>query len=370
MINTIDSKFADIEKEFILRNCKLINFVSKSVKLEYICSCGENKQKLYKDFMKNKECRTCTSKKLKEKPDNEFISDDGQIWKPVVGGWISNTGKAKNSLGKDLVMTIENNERCRYTLAGKPQYVSRLLAEAFQLENYEKLKTEKYIVVHIDGNALNNSLTNLKVTTYSEINSINGKKSRQSETFKEKNLWTQKRFECIDNKVITELPKHIIYKNGEIWNGDRFLVFTEISGYLNICLKDSVIKVDRLICYAFNPIEGKKIFSDYNDLEPKHKDGNNLNNDSDNLEWIEKSDKKSYDSGSSKRVRNVLQYTKDGSKLIKEYVSIAEASRQTSETEQIIRSVSKGQINNNSKFLWKYKNEEESADFSKKYSKK
>ena len=56
----------------------------------------------------------------------------------------------------------------------KPQYVSRLLAEAFQLENYEKLKTEKYIVVHIDGNALNNSLTNLKVTTYSEINSING----------------------------------------------------------------------------------------------------------------------------------------------------------------------------------------------------
>ena len=73
---------------------------------------------------------------------------------------------------------------------------------------------------------------------------------------------------------------------------------------------------------------------------------------------------------SNKKVRNVLQYTKDGLEFIKEYISIAEASRQTGETEQTIRGISKGQVNNSSKFHWKYKNEEESAEYSRKYSKK
>jgi len=364
----LDKKFADIEKEFTIRNCKLVSFVSKSVKLEYVCSCGERKQKLYKDFMKNLECRSCTSKKLKEKPEKEFVSDDGQIWKPVVGGYISNLGNAKSSLGKDLIMTIENDKRCRYTFAGKPQYVSRLLAEAFQLENYEKLKTDKYIVEHIDGNKLNHSLENLYITSSSEINSLNGKKSRQSDAFKEKILWTQRRFEDIEKKIVPELPKHILYKNGEVWNGDRFLVFTQISGSPHICIKDMSYKLDKLICYAFNPIDGKTLLPDYDDLETIHKDGNLLNNNAENLEWVK--NEKKHDLGSSKRVRNVLQYSKDGSEFLKEFVSIAEASRQTGESEQTIRVISKGQICNNSKFHWKYKNEEESEEYSKKYSKK
>ncbi len=84
----------DIELEFTSKKCKLISFKNKSTKLQYICECGELKEKMYKDFKKNRECRTCVSKKLLQKPDNEFVTDDGQIWKPIVGGWISNKGNA------------------------------------------------------------------------------------------------------------------------------------------------------------------------------------------------------------------------------------------------------------------------------------
>ena len=45
--------------------------------------------------MRNKQCRTCKEKKLKEKPeDEEYIDpDSGEIWKPIIGGWISSFGK-------------------------------------------------------------------------------------------------------------------------------------------------------------------------------------------------------------------------------------------------------------------------------------
>ena len=50
----INSKFAEIEKEFSIKDCKLIKYISKSVKIDYICNyCGESKSKLYKDFIKN-----------------------------------------------------------------------------------------------------------------------------------------------------------------------------------------------------------------------------------------------------------------------------------------------------------------------------
>lgn len=366
----LDSKFSDLAREFTLKNCKLINFTSKSVKLEYICNyCGKTKKKLYKDFLKNMECRTCTTKKLNEKPDHEFTSDDGQIWKPIFGGWMSNLGNCKNSLGKDMTLC---KDKFRYNICGKAQYANRLIAEAFQIENYDKMSDSKYIVMHIDGNESNNKLENLKITTKSETNSLNGKKSRKSETFQEKILWTQKTFEHIENKIIPELPSHVIYKNGEIWNGTRFLIFSEYGGYLNVCLRDTTYKLHRLICYAFNPIEGRNYLFDYDDLEPNHKDGNTRNNNADNLEWTTRSEqmRHAYDTGLNKKVRNVLQYSRDGLHFIAEFLSIAEASRQTGEPEHRIREISQGKINNNAQFHWKFKNEDESAEYSKKYSKK
>ncbi len=357
----------DIEQEFSDRKCKLLKFEKKSVKLQYMCECGEIKEKMYSDFKKNRECRTCTSKKLKEKPNYEFTTDDGQIWKPIVGGWISNIGNAKNTLKKDLTLC---KEKFRYNIGGKAQYATRLLAEAFEIENYEKLNDSKYIVMLKDRNPLNISLENLKITTKSETNSLNGQKSRQSEKFKEKVLWTRARFSDIENKVVSELPDHILYRNGEIWNGDRFLTFSEYGDYQYLCGKEKNYKVHRIICYAFNPLEGKMKFSDYDDLEVNHKDGNKLNNHADNLEWESRENnmKHSYNTGLNKKVRNILQYSLSGD-FIKEYISIAEASRQTKEPEHRIRSVAQGKKSNITKFIWKFKNEEETKEYSKKYSK-
>jgi hypothetical protein len=238
--------------------------------------------------MRNKECRTCKEKKLKEKPAEEKYtdSDTGEIWKPIIGGWISSFGNAKNSLDKILTLCPT---KFRYHINGDHQYASRLVAKAFEIENYEKLKDTDYVVNHIDQNPSNNNINNLKVVTKAEVGSINGKKSRQSDEFIEKINWTQYRFNNIENKIILELPKHIVYKNGEIWNGNRFLVFSNSENYTSIRILGTNYKIHRLICYTFNQIEGKNNLSDYDDLQVNHKDGNTLNNNADNLEWVSNS---------------------------------------------------------------------------------
>ena len=366
--NSLKEKFPDIYNIFENKNCKLIYFDKKTIKLKYICMCNIEKEKFYKDFMRNKECRTCKEKKLKEKPlEDEYIdADNGEIWKPIVGGWISNLGNAKNALGKILTLCPT---KFRYHINGKNQYVSRLVADAFQIENYEKLIDDNYVVSHIDNDSSNNKLENLKIVTKSDIQSINGKKSRHSDLFQEKINWTRDRFKDIDIQKISELSKHIIYKNGEIWNGNRFLVFSNSDNYLVLCTNFNNYKVHRLICYAFYPLEGKTFLADYDDLQVNHKDGNTLNNHANNLEWVTKSENMyhSYSTNLNKKVRNVLQYSLEG-EFIYEYKSIAQASKATDEPEHRIRDIAKGKKNSKAQFIWKFKNNEETVEFSQKYT--
>lgn len=364
-INTIKEKYADIYNIFKEKNCELIYFERKTIKLKYICACGIEKERLYKDFMRNKECRTCKEKKLKEKPiSNDENNENGEIWKPVVGGWVSNLGNAKNALGKILTLC---NTKFRYRINGKNQYASRLIAEAFQIENYEKLNDTKYVVSHIDNNPSNNQIDNLKIVTKNEISSKNGQKSRQSSEFKEKINWGKDHFknDNIETKIVPEFPKHILYYNGEIWNGANFLTFSKSENYYSVLNN----KVHRLICYAFHPIEGKNKLSDYEKFQVNHKDGNTLNNHADNLEWVSNSENMfhSYNSNLNKKVRNILQYTKDNI-FIKEFNSIAQASRETGELEHRIRETAKGKGNSKAEFLWKFKNEDETNEYSQKYS--
>ena len=360
-------KYSDIYKLFEEKGCKLTYFKKKTENLKYICVCGIEKERLYKDFMRGKECRTCKEKKLKEQPKEEDYIDieTGEHWKPIVGGLISNFGNAKNALGKVLTLCPS---KFRYHIDGKNQYASRLVADAFIIENYEKLTDPIYVVSHIDNNSSNNKIDNLIIVTKSDIGSINGKKSRQSEEFKEKINWTKDHFkkDNIKTKTIPEISSsYIFYSNGEVWGNSNFLTFSKSENYYNINGK----KVHRLICYAFNPIEGKTCLADYDGLQVNHKDGNTFNNDADNLEWVSNSSNMfhSYTEELNKKVRNVLQYTLDDN-FVKEYKSIAQASRDTGEPEHRIREIAKGKKNSKAQFKWKFKNNEETEEYTKKYS--
>ncbi len=365
-----------------------INEIKSVTVVKYTCKCGNEKNKTFKD-LKRRGCRDCNNLKLKEVPtDTSIIPEEfkNERWAPIVGGFISDKGKCINSHGKLLTP----DERGRYFTNGKLQYASILMAKAFNIEDADKLE-EKTSVVRSTKNEILPSLENIRVGTRAEVGSENGSKSRQSENFKEKqkeNMSIAYKLRTCENKIIKELPNHIIFKDGNIWNdlnatgGNRFLTFsiskknTLSKGYYKICTNSKDYFVHKLICMAFNPIEDKEYYDDYKDLQVNHKDGNTLNNHADNLEWVTKSEniKHAYESGLNKKVRNVLQYENDNGvygNFLGEFISVAEASRETGIQEHEIRASCKKQGGYTvKKYLWKYKNEEETEKYELKYTSK
>jgi hypothetical protein len=380
--------YSNLQKEllehFIENNYTLITPITEiksSTVVEYTCKCGNNKNKLFKD-LKRRGCRDCNNLKLKEVPtDLSIIPEEfkNEKWAPIVGGFISDKGKCINSHGKLLTP----DERGRYFTNGKLQYASILMANAFNLENKDKLEGSKsHYVVRSLTNDIIPSLENIKIGTRIEVGSDNGKKSRQTDNFKEKeNMSIAYKLRTCENKIVKDLPNHIIFKDGNIWNdlnatgGNRFLTFSITkkdslsSSYYSMCTNNKTYKIHRLVCMAFHPIEGKEYYDDYKDLQANHKDGNTLNNHADNLEWVTKAEnmKHAYANGLNKKVRGVLQYENDNGvcgNFLREFISVAEASRETGIQEHEIRASCKKQGGYTyKKYLWKYKNEEDTEKY-------
>jgi hypothetical protein len=168
------------------------------------------------------------------------------------------------------------------------------------------------------------------------------------------------------------MPDYEFYYNGSIYNKKTrsFIIKSKNDKYEQIVYKSKGYKVHRLICFAFNKLEGKVNFSDYDELQVNHKDGNTLNNSADNLEWVTQSAniQHSYQTGLNKKVRTVLQIDPETKNVIKEYVSIAEAARQSGDKEHQIREKAQGKNRSKGKYLWAFKYPEQSEEYSKKYS--
>ncbi len=364
-----------------------IELIKSSMNIQYHCKCGNVKCKTLSDI-KRRGCRDCNNLKLKEVPtDFSVIPEEfkGEKWVPIVGAFISDKGKCINAHGKLLTP----DERGRYFTNGKLQYASILMAKAFNIENVDKLEGNRSSYIVRTNNENIPSLEDIRIGTRSEVGSENGLKSHQSNNFKEKeNMSIAYKLRTCENKIIKELPNHIIFKDGNIWNdlnavgGNRFLTFSlskreDLSkSYYNLCTKHKTYKVHRLVCMAFYPIEGKETYDDYQELQVNHKDGNTLNNNADNLEWVTKSENMthSYNNGLNKKVRSVLQFVNNNGEygdLIEEHVSVAEAFRNTCIAEHEIRASCKKQGNYKyKKYLWKYKNEEDTKKYEIKFSSK
>lgn len=326
----------EITDTLIARGCKPITVPdSRNGKVKYECKCGKILEKIFKDFIR-RGCRYCNAVVLKEKPspDNKPEDTEDEQWAPVKGGWISSLGRAINSLGKELVLC---KKKFRYQINGKQQYASRLVAEAFQIDGYEKLSDPQYAVSHIDKDSSNNRLDNLEILEKARI-TTGGHKSRQSVIYAEKVKWTENSFADLEWKTVPELPKHRIYSNGEIWNGRNFLTFSISEGYLNICTSEKTYKVHRLVCYAFHPLPDRYSLNDYRGLQVNHKNGDKRDNSADNLEWCTSAENMThaYVSGLNKRSHPVVQLDKTTYEYISKYPSMATASKLTGEPEHRI----------------------------------
>jgi hypothetical protein len=359
----------------------LDNITAKNQPLHYICCCGTEKHKAFKEIL-TRNCRQCKDSLLKDIPNDISICPSdvhNELWKPVEGGFISSKGRACNSYGK--LLTID--EKGRYFLAGKMHYSTILMAKVFNIDNVNKLNgsTSNYIVRNTSDNLVA-TLDDIYVGTRSEIGKIYGKKSKKSEEFKQNmSMDVIKHIENYKYKTIPEFSTHLIFEDGNIYNNDygsgckKFLTFSKhISKhhktYYSLCTNDKTYKVHRLVCYAFHPIEGKTSLIDYNDLQVNHIDGNTLNNHKDNLEWATKSQniQHAYDTGLNKKLRAIIQYDLENN-FIAEFESIAKAARETNVQEHQIREVAKGRTKP-SQYIWKYKDESKNEEFSKKYASK
>ncbi len=355
----------------------------RSQNLNYTCLCGKTFSRTFKDIKRDNKCRTCTTEKL-SKVSNDFSicpnDDPNEKWVSIKGGFISSKGRCVSAAGTLLIP----DERQRYFVGGSHKQAKDLMAEGFKIKGSENLNGQKSnaVVRNIDKDTFD--LENMQVITRNQVGKENGSKSRQSDKFKEKqNMNIADHCEKFRYIRSTIIPEYWVFEDGNIYNtlegqgGKRFLVGTKSNTenskqYLKINRNNGYVYVHRLVCMTFYPIEGKNTYEDYKELQVNHKDGNTLNNHKDNLEWSTPSQNMNhaYSEGLNKKVRNIIQYekNKDGSigKQIAEYISIAEASRQTKIPEHKIRTSAQG--NQSTEFIFKFKDESQSAEFSMKFS--
>lgn len=328
-----------------------------TLKAEYICVCKKVRIQCVRDAIR-RNCRFCNEQSLREIPQRGEHVDEktGEIWKPVVGGWVSNLGNAKNAL--EVRLTTNENNKYRYRLNGKHQYASRLVALAFKIPGYENLDNIKeYNVTHKDGNKANNRPENLEILTRSQL--AGRRESIEMTEARDERAAIPVSTYNVPYRTIPELPNHRIYENGEISNTVKLLTPTTQDGYDRVSIKGGrTFKVHRLVCYAFHPIEGLTDMKSYAHIQVNHKNGIKTDNRAENLEWATQSENinHAYDTGLNRKVRPVAQYSLENA-FIANHKSIAAGARAAQVPEHHIRGSANGGKHNT--YIWKYIKPEE-----------
>ena len=230
------------------------------------------------------------------------------------------------------------------------KYAHRLVAEAF-IDNPNNLP----IVNHLDGNKLNNNLSNLEWTSYSE-NAIHAYSNnliaptRRREYYKE-DLLNEQWLPIFDNP-------YSISSFGRVRNDrTKFLLKPSIvCGYYKVRLsvngKVSDQMVHNLVYCTFNHLRSG-VPSGY---VVNHIDGDKLNNSLSNLELVTLSDnvKKSYyETKTNKSCKAVQQFDLNNN-FIQSFPSAREAARQLNLDASTISKVCRGKNKTHGGFIFKY----------------
>jgi len=313
-----------------------------------------------------------------------------EIWKSITeypNYEISNLGRVKNIINNNILKPcLSSSGYFRCTLVknkiNKTFLIHRLVAITF-ITNLENKPT----VNHIDKNKLNNKLNNLEWATYKEQNCHKGKpKNKQCNTIiverickntnnilqkynslKEASLWiidnslsqvNNQNYKSIISKIslvannkqncntafgfkwkyannvndndnkwkkisddIVGINNYFISNKGNIkYNCNIKNIFTTINGYYVISINSKHYYIHRLVALTFlDNSDNKEIVN--------HIDGNKLNNNIENLEWVTRLENSLHaiNNGLIKRCKKVIQYDKNMNKL-NEFKSIKDAS--------------------------------------------
>ena len=283
-------------------------------------------------------------KKLIDGYKNYYIEDNGNVYN-------SNTNKyLKGSIseqGYKYYRLSCKNQKVRY-------YAHRLVAEYF-IPNPNNL----LVVNHIDGNKLNNDISNLEWVTQSE-----NVEKWQNDLRKERvNHKAEYYKENLPNEIWKKIPEYDyeISSCGRIKNIKTLqLLRPSITcGYYKITLsKNKATKgylVHQLVYFVFNedslPISNKDYVID-------HIDSDKLNNNLNNLRKITRSENTIAAYYNEDRTNNVtkavVQYDKNGN-YIQEFPSISSAAKALNLDSSTISKVCRGINKTHGGFIFKYK---------------
>lgn len=278
-------------------------------------------------------------KKIKDY-DNYYIYDNGDVLNintnKLLSGSIGENGYKYYRLSK-------NNKKQMF-------YAHRLVAEHF-IENSNNLP----VVNHIDGNKLNNIVSNLEWVSYSD-----NTKHFHEELKTKKKQKTKKYDGDLENEIWIETISNSNYKvsnQGRVWNivNDNILSPSNTCGYYKVRLSKNGKTEDWLI--------HKLVYCSFNkeqdipqDFIIDHIDGNKHNNYLNNLRKISLSEnvkKAYYEQKLNSNIKPVSQYDLNNN-FIATYPSCREAGRQLNLDSSSITKCCKGKLKTTGHFIFHY----------------